>query len=76
MRVDQAPFKDKRVRQAVAYCIDRAALVKSLFNGAATVANDHSFAPVYVDTELANIGYPATNAGSCQGQGPARRSGR
>ena len=23
MRVDQAPFKDKRVRQAVAYCIDR-----------------------------------------------------
>ena len=58
MRVDQAPFKDKRVRQAVAYCIDRAALVKSLFNGAASVANDHSFAPVYVDTELANSGIP------------------
>jgi peptide/nickel transport system substrate-binding protein len=58
MRVDQAPFKDKRVRQAVAYCIDRAALVKSLFNGAAAVANDHSFAPVYVDTELANSEIP------------------
>ncbi len=58
MRVDQAPFKDKRVRQAVAYCIDRAALVKSLFNGAAAVANDHSFAPVYVDTELANSDIP------------------
>jgi peptide/nickel transport system substrate-binding protein len=58
MRVDQAPFKDKRVRQAVAYCIDRAALVKSLFNGAAAVANDHSFASVYVDTELANSDIP------------------
>jgi peptide/nickel transport system substrate-binding protein len=58
MRVDQAPFKDKRVRQAVAYCIDREALVKNLFNGAATVANDHSFAPVYVDTELANKDVP------------------
>ncbi|HZT19885.1 MAG TPA: ABC transporter substrate-binding protein [Dongiaceae bacterium] len=58
MRVDQAPFKDKRLRQAVAYCIDRDALVKSLFNGAATIANDHSFAPVYVDTQLANQDIP------------------
>jgi peptide/nickel transport system substrate-binding protein len=58
MRVDMAPFKDKRVRQAVAYCIDRAALVKSLFNGAAVVANDHSFAPVYVDTQRANKEIP------------------
>jgi peptide/nickel transport system substrate-binding protein len=58
MRVDQAPFTDKRVRQAVAYCIDREALVKSLFNGAADIANDHSFAPVYVDTQLANSEVP------------------
>jgi peptide/nickel transport system substrate-binding protein len=54
MRVDKPPFTDKRVRQAVAYCIDREALVKSLFNGGAEIANDHSFAPVYVDTERAN----------------------
>ncbi len=53
MRVDMAPFNDKRVRQAVAFCLDREGIVKSLFNGAAAVANDHSFAPVYVDTELA-----------------------
>ena len=53
MRVDQPPFNDKRVRQAVALCLDREAIVKSLFNGAANVANDHSFAPVYVDAELA-----------------------
>jgi peptide/nickel transport system substrate-binding protein len=53
MRVDTPPLNDKRVRQAVMLCIDREALVKSLFNGAATIANDHSFAPVYVDSQLA-----------------------
>ena len=58
MRVDIPPFKDKRLRQAVAYCIDRDALVKSLFNGAATVANDHSFAAVYANSELANSDLP------------------
>ncbi len=58
MRVDMPPFNDSRVRQAVMLCIDREALVKSLFGGAATVANDHSFAPVYVDTELANRDIP------------------
>jgi peptide/nickel transport system substrate-binding protein len=58
MRVDQAPFSDKRVRQAVVTCIDREGLVKSLFNGAATVANDHSFAPVYIDTAMATHDIP------------------
>jgi peptide/nickel transport system substrate-binding protein len=58
MRVDMAPFNDRRVRQAVMLCIDREALVKSLFGGAATVANDHSFAPVYVDTQLADQDIP------------------
>ena len=45
MRVDQDPWKDKRVRQAVAQCIDREGLVRTLWEGHALVANDHGFAP-------------------------------
>ncbi|HLJ68443.1 MAG TPA: ABC transporter substrate-binding protein [Chloroflexota bacterium] len=47
MRVDKSPFTDKRVRQAVAYSLDRPALVKSLLNGLGQVGNDHGFAPVF-----------------------------
>ena len=47
MRVDQKPFDDKRVRQALAYCIDRPLLVKSLWGGYADIGNDHLIAPVY-----------------------------
>jgi peptide/nickel transport system substrate-binding protein len=47
MRTDQKPFDDKRVRQALAWSIDREALVKGLFGGNAKVGNDHTFAPVY-----------------------------
>jgi peptide/nickel transport system substrate-binding protein len=47
MRVDQAPFTDKRVRQALALCLDRPALVKGLLNGLGQIGNDHAFAPVY-----------------------------
>ena len=47
MRVDNAPFTDKRVRQAVAYSLDRPTLVKSLLNGLGQVGNDHGFAPVF-----------------------------
>jgi peptide/nickel transport system substrate-binding protein len=47
MRVDQKPFDDKRVRQALAYCLDRDLLVKSLWSGFAEVGNDHLIAPVY-----------------------------
>jgi peptide/nickel transport system substrate-binding protein len=45
MRVDQDPWKDKRVRQAVAWCIDREGLVQTLWEGHALPANDHGFAP-------------------------------
>lgn len=41
MRVDQKPFTDKRVRQALAYCLDRPAIVKTVLNGAGAVANDN-----------------------------------
>ncbi len=47
MRVDQAPFDDKRVRQAVALCVDRPALIKGLIGGQGQVGNDHMFAPSY-----------------------------
>ncbi len=47
MRVDKEPWNDKRVRQALAYSIDREALVSTLFQGTADVGNDHIFAPLY-----------------------------
>jgi peptide/nickel transport system substrate-binding protein len=45
MRQDKAPFTDKRVRQAVAWAIDRTGLVSSVLNGDAQVGNDHFFGP-------------------------------
>ncbi|HWE62317.1 MAG TPA: ABC transporter substrate-binding protein [Chloroflexota bacterium] len=41
MRVDQKPFIDKRVRQALAFCLDRPSIVKAVLNGAGQVANDN-----------------------------------
>jgi peptide/nickel transport system substrate-binding protein len=45
MRTDQDPWKDKRVRQAVAYAIDRPALLQTLYQGKGELAADHVFAP-------------------------------
>jgi len=39
------PFTDPRVRQAVAYCLDRQQMVDTLFEGRAIVANDHPVHP-------------------------------
>jgi peptide/nickel transport system substrate-binding protein len=47
MRCDTGQFKDKQVRQALGYSLDRAAMVATLFKGAADIGNDHVFAPVY-----------------------------
>ncbi len=47
LRVDKKPFKDKRVRQAVALCLARDKLVKGLLLGHGDIGNDHAFAPVY-----------------------------
>lgn len=52
MRVDQGPFKDKRVRQALALCLDRSAIVEGLFGGRAQLGNDHAFAPIYPGDQL------------------------
>jgi peptide/nickel transport system substrate-binding protein len=51
MRTDMAPFTDKRVRQAIALCLNRANLVKGLFMGRGTVGNDNPFAPVFPSTD-------------------------
>jgi peptide/nickel transport system substrate-binding protein len=51
MRTDSDPFKDKRVRQAIALCLDREKLVKGLFRGRASAGNDSPFAPVFPSTD-------------------------
>ncbi len=51
MRVDQPPFDDKLVRQALALVLDRGALVDGLFQGKADVGNDSPFAPVFPSTD-------------------------
>jgi peptide/nickel transport system substrate-binding protein len=51
MRVDlNNPFKDARVRQAVALTLDRPAIVNTLFTSFADVGNDTPWAPVYPST--------------------------
>jgi peptide/nickel transport system substrate-binding protein len=51
MRNDQAPFTDPRVRQAVAYTLDRPGAVAALLSGKGTVANDYPFGPRFPSTD-------------------------
>ncbi|HUA49433.1 MAG TPA: ABC transporter substrate-binding protein [Solirubrobacteraceae bacterium] len=51
MRNDQAPFTDPRVRQAVAYTLNRPALVQGLLDGDGSVANDYPFGPRFPSTD-------------------------
>jgi peptide/nickel transport system substrate-binding protein len=51
MRTDMAPFTDKRVRRAVALCMDRKKLIKGLFRNRADIGNDSPFAPVFPSTD-------------------------
>ncbi|HUB70413.1 MAG TPA: ABC transporter substrate-binding protein [Acidimicrobiales bacterium] len=55
MRTDIAPFNNKYVRQAIAYTLDRPALLTSLFKGYAAIGNDNPFAPVFPSS----VGAPA-----------------
>jgi peptide/nickel transport system substrate-binding protein len=50
MRVTDKPWTDPRVRQALAYTLDRAGAVAALFSGHAEIGNDHAFAPIYNTT--------------------------
>jgi peptide/nickel transport system substrate-binding protein len=51
MRNDVGPFKNKLVRQAIAYTLDRPAVVAALFKGQASVGNDSPFAPNFPSTD-------------------------
>ncbi len=51
MRNDMAPFTDKRVRRAIALCIDRKKLIKGLFRDRSDIGNDSPFAPVFPSTD-------------------------
>ncbi len=51
MRNDQAPFTDARVRQAVAYTVDRQGAVAALLSGDGSVANDYPFGPRFPSTD-------------------------
>jgi peptide/nickel transport system substrate-binding protein len=51
MRTDTGPFTDKRVRRALALCLDRDALVTGLFRGLAAPGNDSPFAPAFPMTD-------------------------
>jgi peptide/nickel transport system substrate-binding protein len=50
MRNDKAPFKDPRVRRAIALSLNRPQIVTALFKGLADVGNDSPFAPVFPST--------------------------
>lgn len=50
MRNDVHPFANKYVRQAIAYTLDRPAIIQALFQGYAEVGNDTPFAPAFPAT--------------------------
>jgi peptide/nickel transport system substrate-binding protein len=47
MNCKEGQFTDKKVRQALALCIDRDLLLDTLFAGKADIGNDHVIAPMY-----------------------------
>jgi peptide/nickel transport system substrate-binding protein len=51
MRNDQSPWSDKRVRQAMAFALNRPEISKALFKGYAQLGNDNVFAPIFRSTD-------------------------
>ncbi|MEZ4735998.1 MAG: ABC transporter substrate-binding protein [Caldilineaceae bacterium] len=47
MQVDQAPFDDMRVRQALKYCVDRPGMMQAVLQGKGTVGNDQPITPIH-----------------------------
>ncbi len=56
MRTDTGAFKDPKVREALAWTLDRDAMVQSLFKGQADAGSDTVIAPVF---PYADAGLPA-----------------
>jgi peptide/nickel transport system substrate-binding protein len=52
MQCDAGPFKDKRVRQALALSLNRKALVRGLFQGHADIGNDSPFCRAFPSSDL------------------------
>jgi len=50
-RTDQGAFADKRVRRALALCLNRDNLVHGMFRGHAALGNDSPFAPIFPATD-------------------------
>ena len=51
MRTDKGVFADKRVRRAIALCLNRENLVRGMFRGRAALGNDSPFAPIFPATD-------------------------
>ncbi len=47
VRTDKAPYTDKRVRQAMALCLNRPDIIKSVLQGEGVLGNDNVIAPVF-----------------------------
>jgi peptide/nickel transport system substrate-binding protein len=47
MRTDKAPFTDKRVRQAMALCLNRPDIVKTVEQGLGVIGDDNVIAPAF-----------------------------
>ncbi|MDR0849674.1 MAG: ABC transporter substrate-binding protein [Propionibacteriaceae bacterium] len=46
-RVDQAPVDDVKVRQAIAWALDREAIIETAFGGNAALGNDTIYSPLF-----------------------------
>ncbi len=51
LRTDKGPFADKRVRRAIALCLNRNNIVRGMFRGRAALGNDSPFAPIFPATD-------------------------
>ncbi|MGD0490758.1 MAG: ABC transporter substrate-binding protein [Steroidobacteraceae bacterium] len=51
LRTDRGPFADKRVRRALALCLNRENIVRGMFRGRSALGNDSPFAPIFPATD-------------------------
>ncbi len=51
LRTDQGPFADKRVRRAIALCLNRENIVRGMLRGRSSRGNDSPFAPIFPATD-------------------------